>query len=202
MGTGARDTRVRFQLCLSVIFSLSPPPPPLLFLLSSFPVPSHFLLLPFSLPSPSLPLLPSTFSSFPPLPISFVSRLCGYPPFYSESDAELFQQIMRADYEFDSPYWDNISESAKGFIRHLMDIDAKTRFTCTLAIAHPWLVDSVPYLCVHCMTLLVWECTVCVCVCVCVRACVRACVCVCVLACVVRACVRAWGVCGTLYVAF
>lgn len=38
-------------------------------------------------------------------------RLCGYPPFYDESDAALFQQILRAEYEFDSPYWDDISES-------------------------------------------------------------------------------------------
>lgn len=38
-------------------------------------------------------------------------RLCGYPPFYNESDAELFKQIMRAEYEFDSPYWDDISDS-------------------------------------------------------------------------------------------
>ena len=32
-------------------------------------------------------------------------RLCGYPPFYDESDANLFAQIMRGEYEFDSPYW-------------------------------------------------------------------------------------------------
>lgn len=31
--------------------------------------------------------------------------LCGYPPFYDESDANLFAQIMRGEYEFDSPYW-------------------------------------------------------------------------------------------------
>lgn len=38
-------------------------------------------------------------------------RLCGYPPFYDESDAKLFEQILKAEYEFDSPYWDDISES-------------------------------------------------------------------------------------------
>ena len=32
-------------------------------------------------------------------------RLCGYPPFYDDSDANLFAQIMRGEYEFDSPYW-------------------------------------------------------------------------------------------------
>lgn len=38
-------------------------------------------------------------------------RLCGYPPFYDENDAALFQQILKAEFEFDSPYWDDISES-------------------------------------------------------------------------------------------
>ncbi|KAI4827427.1 hypothetical protein KUCAC02_030821 [Chaenocephalus aceratus] len=31
--------------------------------------------------------------------------LCGYPPFYDENDAKLFEQILKAEYEFDSPYW-------------------------------------------------------------------------------------------------
>ena len=39
------------------------------------------------------------------------SRLCGYPPFYDENDAELFKQILKAHYEFDSPFWDEISDS-------------------------------------------------------------------------------------------
>lgn len=37
--------------------------------------------------------------------LHFVCRLCGYPPFYDDSDANLFAQIMRGEYEFDSPYW-------------------------------------------------------------------------------------------------
>lgn len=45
-------------------------------------------------------------------PISLFSfRLCGYPPFYDENDSKLFEQILKADYEFDAPYWDDISDS-------------------------------------------------------------------------------------------
>lgn len=40
-------------------------------------------------------------------------RLCGYPPFYDENDSKLFEQILKADYEFDAPYWDDISDSGK-----------------------------------------------------------------------------------------
>lgn len=41
----------------------------------------------------------------------FSFRLCGYPPFYDENDSKLFEQILKADYEFDAPYWDDISDS-------------------------------------------------------------------------------------------
>lgn len=41
------------------------------------------------------------------------NRLCGYPPFYDENDSKLFEQILNADYEFDSPFWDEISDSGE-----------------------------------------------------------------------------------------
>lgn len=67
--------------------------------------------------------------------------LCGYPPFYDEdgNDDNLFAQIMKGEYEFDSPYWDNISEPAKDFISHLICVDTKKRFTCKTALEHPWI---------------------------------------------------------------
>ncbi|PIK45486.1 Calcium/calmodulin-dependent protein kinase type 1D [Apostichopus japonicus] len=45
--------------------------------------------------------------------ISYI-LLCGYPPFYDENDSKLFEQILNADYEFDSPFWDEISDSERG----------------------------------------------------------------------------------------
>ncbi|VDN56998.1 unnamed protein product [Dracunculus medinensis] len=65
--------------------------------------------------------------------------LCGYPPFYDDNDANLFAQIIRGEYEFDSPYWDEISESAKDFISHLMCCDPEKRYTCEQALEHPWI---------------------------------------------------------------
>lgn len=64
--------------------------------------------------------------------------LCGYPPFYDENDANLFAQILKGEFEFDSPYWDDISESAKDFIRMLMCVDVDRRYTCKQALTHPW----------------------------------------------------------------
>lgn len=70
--------------------------------------------------------------------ISYI-LLCGYPPFYDENDANLFAQILKGEFEFDSPYWDEISESAKDFIRNLMCVNVEKRFTCKQALAHPWI---------------------------------------------------------------
>uniref|UniRef100_A0A669B3H0 Calcium/calmodulin dependent protein kinase I n=1 Tax=Oreochromis niloticus TaxID=8128 RepID=A0A669B3H0_ORENI len=68
--------------------------------------------------------------------------LCGYPPFYDENDAKLFEQILKAEYEFDSPYWDDISDSAKDFIVHLMEKDPSIRYTCEQALQHPWIAGD------------------------------------------------------------
>ena len=47
----------------------------------------------------------------------FVFRLSGNPPFYDETEEEntdmhnriIFCRIVAGDFEFDSPYWDDIS---------------------------------------------------------------------------------------------
>uniref|UniRef100_A0A8C6Q7I9 Calcium/calmodulin dependent protein kinase I n=1 Tax=Nothobranchius furzeri TaxID=105023 RepID=A0A8C6Q7I9_NOTFU len=70
--------------------------------------------------------------------ISYI-LLCGYPPFYDENDAKLFEQILKAEYEFDSPYWDDISDSAKDFICHMMEKEPLKRYTCEQALQHPWI---------------------------------------------------------------
>ncbi|KAI5694342.1 hypothetical protein M8J76_004772 [Diaphorina citri] len=73
--------------------------------------------------------------------ISYI-LLCGYPPFYDENDANLFAQILKGEFEFDAPYWDDISDSAKDFIRHLMCVDPERRFTCKQALAHEWICGN------------------------------------------------------------
>lgn len=73
--------------------------------------------------------------------ISYI-LLCGYPPFYDENDSKLFEQILKADYEFDSPYWDDISDSAKNFISNLMQKNPEKRFTCDQALLHPWIAGD------------------------------------------------------------
>uniref|UniRef100_A0A672R003 Calcium/calmodulin-dependent protein kinase type 1B-like n=1 Tax=Sinocyclocheilus grahami TaxID=75366 RepID=A0A672R003_SINGR len=70
--------------------------------------------------------------------ITFI-LLCGYPPFYDDNDTQLYKLIIKAEYEFDSPYWDDISDSAKDFIVHLLQKDPAKRFNCDQALQHPWI---------------------------------------------------------------
>ncbi|XP_010879226.1 calcium/calmodulin-dependent protein kinase IGa isoform X1 [Esox lucius] len=68
--------------------------------------------------------------------------LCGYPPFFEDNETRLFSKIMRADYAFHSPFWDNISESAKDFIRNMMQKHPHKRFTTEQALRHPWIIGK------------------------------------------------------------
>lgn len=67
--------------------------------------------------------------------------LCGYPPFYEETETRLFSKIMKGQYEFDSPFWDNISASAKDFVSNMMQKNPNMRFTTDQALHHPWIDD-------------------------------------------------------------
>ncbi|XP_076608581.1 caM kinase-like vesicle-associated protein [Chaetodon auriga] len=73
--------------------------------------------------------------------------LSGNPPFYDETDDDdyenhdknLFRKILAGDYEFDSPYWDDISDSAKSLVARLMEVDQDQRLTAQEAINHEWI---------------------------------------------------------------
>ncbi|XP_074537197.1 caM kinase-like vesicle-associated protein [Halichoeres trimaculatus] len=73
--------------------------------------------------------------------------LSGNPPFYDDSDEDdpdnrdknLFLKILSGDFEFDSPYWDDISDSAKNLVASLMEVDQDQRLTAQEAIAHEWI---------------------------------------------------------------
>jgi len=70
--------------------------------------------------------------------------LCGFPPFYSESVPEVFEQIMKAEYDYPAEYWDDISDDAKDFINHLLVVDVKKRLTAKKALEHAWLKTGKP----------------------------------------------------------
>jgi calcium-dependent protein kinase len=64
--------------------------------------------------------------------------LCGYPPFYGESDAEILEAVLEGIYDFDDEVWDEVSEEAKDMIRGMLT-DEKHRLTPKDVLNHPWM---------------------------------------------------------------
>lgn len=68
--------------------------------------------------------------------------LCGYPPFYAENRTNLFEIILRGSYHFHSPYWDDISASAKDFIAQCLVVEPKGRLTAAESLKHRWFTEQ------------------------------------------------------------
>jgi len=68
--------------------------------------------------------------------------LCGFPPFYSESEPVLFKQIMKGQFDFPDPEWSEITPLAKELVTKLLDVNPKTRLTAHAALRHPWIANE------------------------------------------------------------
>ncbi|XP_061027222.1 serine/threonine-protein kinase DCLK1 isoform X2 [Eubalaena glacialis] len=70
--------------------------------------------------------------------------LCGFPPFRGSGDDQevLFDQILMGQVEFPSPYWDNVSDSAKELITMMLLVDVDQRFSAVQVLEHPWVNDD------------------------------------------------------------
>jgi len=67
--------------------------------------------------------------------------LCGYPPFYADTDPALFKKIMAVEYDFNGEGWSTVSDQAKDLIKHLLVQDPKNRYTAEQVLNHPWIKD-------------------------------------------------------------
>eukprot|EP01112_Ceratiomyxa_fruticulosa_P007351 TRINITY_DN1901_c0_g2_i1.p1 TRINITY_DN1901_c0_g2~~TRINITY_DN1901_c0_g2_i1.p1 ORF type:complete len:452 (+),score=101.84 TRINITY_DN1901_c0_g2_i1:225-1580(+) len=70
--------------------------------------------------------------------------LCGFTPFYGDTQRELFDKILRADFSFPSPEWDEISEPAKQFVKALLVANPNQRLNADKALEHAWLAQAAP----------------------------------------------------------
>ncbi|XP_058132938.1 serine/threonine-protein kinase DCLK1 isoform X2 [Dasypus novemcinctus] len=70
--------------------------------------------------------------------------LCGFPPFRGSGDDQevLFDQILMGQVDFPSPYWDNVSDSAKELISMMLRVDVDQRFSALQVLEHPWVNDD------------------------------------------------------------
>jgi serine/threonine protein kinase len=65
--------------------------------------------------------------------------LCGFPPFYDDNERKTLQLVQKAKLHFPSPAWDDVSDEAKQFVKHLLCRDPKKRPTASKALNDPWL---------------------------------------------------------------
>ncbi|GMI84809.1 calcium dependent protein kinase 1 [Hibiscus trionum] len=70
--------------------------------------------------------------------------LSGVPPFWGETEQDIFNEVLNGELDFSSDPWPNISESAKELVRKMLDRDTKKRITAHEVLRHPWVqVDGV-----------------------------------------------------------
>lgn len=70
--------------------------------------------------------------------------LCGFPPFYDESIEILTEKVAKGQYTFLSPWWDDINNTAKDLISHLLEVDPEKRYTIKEFLNHPWIRTGGP----------------------------------------------------------
>ncbi|XP_075344782.1 calcium/calmodulin-dependent protein kinase type IV isoform X2 [Mycteria americana] len=69
--------------------------------------------------------------------------LCGFEPFYDErGDQYMFKRILNCEYDFVSPWWDDVSLNAKDLVKKLIVLDPKKRLTTLQALQHPWVTGK------------------------------------------------------------
>jgi calcium-dependent protein kinase len=68
--------------------------------------------------------------------------LCGYPPFYGDSDTQIFDSVRVGKFDFPSPEWDDISASAKDFVIEMLQKDPIKRPTAAVAMKHRWFKEQ------------------------------------------------------------
>lgn len=65
--------------------------------------------------------------------------LCGYPPFYAETDAGILAKVRLGNFSFNSADWKDISDNAKQLIRMLLKMNPRDRYTCNQTLDSAWL---------------------------------------------------------------
>eukprot|EP01118_Nematostelium_gracile_P009544 TRINITY_DN3234_c0_g1_i3.p1 TRINITY_DN3234_c0_g1~~TRINITY_DN3234_c0_g1_i3.p1 ORF type:complete len:122 (-),score=23.13 TRINITY_DN3234_c0_g1_i3:74-439(-) len=68
--------------------------------------------------------------------------LSGCFPFFSDDSFEMRDKIVSAELSFPSDRWAGISVYAKDFIKWLLILEPKDRYTADQAYKHPWIQQS------------------------------------------------------------
>ena len=70
--------------------------------------------------------------------VTFV-LLVGYPPFLDDNQSVLFEKIRLGEWEFLDSDWNRISKDAKDFVRGLLTVDPKERWSIKECLRSNWI---------------------------------------------------------------
>ncbi|KAI8853162.1 kinase-like domain-containing protein [Chytridium lagenaria] len=67
---------------------------------------------------------------------------CGYQPFWSERQYDIFIMVMNGRYEFDEQDWSSVSLKAKAFVSRMLTVNPAKRPTAQDMLQDPWLMEA------------------------------------------------------------
>jgi len=70
--------------------------------------------------------------------------LCGYPPFYGETDADVLAKVRLGNFSFAKADWKDVSDDAKELIKCLLRMNPRDRYTAEQALNHVWIKNLAP----------------------------------------------------------
>lgn len=68
--------------------------------------------------------------------------LCGVPPFYGDSEQQIFEQVIRGELDLSSDPWPKISQSAKDVVTKMLTRDVRRRATAAEVLQHDWIKEN------------------------------------------------------------
>jgi len=64
--------------------------------------------------------------------------LCGFPPFWGDTDAEILDRVRVGEFDFPEPEWDAVSDAAKTVIQQMLMVDETKRLSAEQVVNDPW----------------------------------------------------------------
>lgn len=68
--------------------------------------------------------------------------LSGVPPFYGETEAQIFDSILRCEVDMESAPWPKISDAAKDCVRQMLLHSSKHRASADQILKHEWMKEN------------------------------------------------------------
>lgn len=68
--------------------------------------------------------------------------LSGVPPFWGETENQIFDAIRKGHLDFSEDPWPSISPAAKDCVRRMLDMNPRKRATAKEILRHEWLKEN------------------------------------------------------------